>query len=293
MKYGSYDVHSLDTGLFRLDGGAMFGVVPRNLWERTNPPDEKNRILMALRTLLVRGNGRTILIDTGVGEKYGEKFRSIYSIDLENRTLEQRLGEYGVRPEDVTDVILTHLHFDHVGGAVRREGNALAPAFPNARHYLQKRHWEWAMRPSDRDKASFIPENYMPLYERGMVDVVDGTTELFPGIRLETVDGHTFAQQLVRIVDDRRSIVFCCDLIPMSAHVPAPYIMGYDLQPLVTLEEKTRFLAKAVDDRDILVFEHDPFVQGGIVLSDEKGFRLTESGTLNDMIVAQERLLRG
>lgn len=290
MKFGQFEVFPIETGLFRLDGGAMFGVVPRNLWEKTNPPDAKNRILMALRTLLIRSGSRTILVDTGVGYKNSEKFHSIYGIDLTGFSLEDGLARHGVSPGDVTDVILTHLHFDHVGGAVRKSGNDLLPSFPNAACYVQKTHWEWAMNPSDRDKASFLPENYMPLLEHGKLQVVDGNTELFAGVSVEMMNGHTFGQQLVRIRDDNRSMVFCGDLIPMAGHLPAPYIMGYDLQPLVTLEEKVRFLDKAVVDKDILVFEHDPLAQAGIPVKGDHGFRLTQAGTLDEMIVLQHSL---
>jgi glyoxylase-like metal-dependent hydrolase (beta-lactamase superfamily II) len=293
MNFGPFEAISIETGLFRLDGGAMFGVVPKNLWERTNPPDEKNRILMALRTLLIRVGSRTILVDTGVGLKTGEKFRSIFGIDFSDYELEQSLAAHGVAPRDVTDVILTHLHFDHAGGAVRKDGDDLLPLCPNARHFIQKKHWEWALSPSDRDKASFLPENYIPLKEHGLLDILDGNTELYPGIALEIVNGHTFGQQLVRISHDGRSIVFCGDLIPMAAHVPAPYIMGYDLQPLVTLEEKHRFLTQAAQRRDILVFEHDPVAQAGIAAVDERGYRLEHQGTLAEIIAVQQALLEG
>jgi glyoxylase-like metal-dependent hydrolase (beta-lactamase superfamily II) len=292
MQFGPFDIACIETGLFRLDGGAMFGVVPRNLWERTNPPDESNRINMAMRSLLVRGGSRTILVDTGVGDKLGEKLRSIYHIDQGEFNLLDGLAAQGVHPDQITDVILTHLHFDHAGGSVKRaEDGALLPVFPNARHYVQKSHWEWAMHPSDRDKASFLPENYMPLREHGLLDILDGNMELFPGISLELMNGHTFGQQLLRVSDDRRAIVFCGDLIPMSAHVPAPYIMGYDLQPLVTLSEKTAFLQRAAAQSDILLFEHDPPVQSGIVLKDERGYRLAHAGSLVDLVAMQQSML--
>ena len=290
MNFGEFDIFSIETGVFRLDGGAMFGVVPRNLWERTNPPDEKNRIRMGMRTLLIRTGSRNILVDTGVGNKFTEKFRSIYGIDDSGSSLQDGLARHDLKPGDITDVILTHLHFDHVGGAVVRNGDDLLPTFPNAQCFVQRPHWDWAMKPSDRDKASFLPENYMPLYEHGTLQILDGTTELYPGLSVEIINGHTFGQQLVRLSRNDRAIVFCGDLIPMSAHVPAPYIMGYDLQPLVTLQEKVAFLDRATRNADILVFEHDADVQAGIVTMDERGFRLAEQGSLDAMIAFQQSI---
>ena len=284
MKFGPYAIDPVMTGDLRLDGGAMFGVVPRILWSRTNPPDELNRIAMTMRSLLIRGGGRTILVDTGAGRKDSEKFAKIFALDDAPYSLETSLAALGVAPEEVTDVILTHLHFDHVGGAVRRDDGALRLAFPNAMHFVQRRQWEWALHPSDRDKASYLPDNFLPLRDAEKLALLDGDTELFPGISLRVVDGHTFGQQLVRISNDTRSLLYCGDLIPMSAHVPGPYIMGYDLQPIVTLEEKTAMLEGAVRNRDILMFEHDPGVEAALVTRDERGYRISETGSIVDLL---------
>jgi glyoxylase-like metal-dependent hydrolase (beta-lactamase superfamily II) len=284
MKLGDIEIHPLETGIFRLDGGAMFGVVPKQLWSRTNPPDEQNRILMALRVLLVRSGGKIILVDTGAGGKNPEKFRAIYAISFDTFSLDAGLASMGIRNEDVTDVILTHLHFDHAGGATAKTDRGLEPVFPNAVHHLQRAHWDWAMKPSERDRASFLPENYMPLQERGLMNLIDGAATIADGVTVLPVNGHTPGQQLVRIAGGGRSILFCGDLVPMSAHVPAPYIMGYDLQPLVTLQEKHDILGAAAASGEILVFEHDPFVEAALVIRDAKGFRILRSGTLEELL---------
>jgi glyoxylase-like metal-dependent hydrolase (beta-lactamase superfamily II) len=286
MKHGPFTIDPVMTGDFRLDGGAMFGVVPRTLWSRGNPPDEHNRIAMTMRALLVRTAERTILVDTGVGNKNPDKFAQIFALDFGQYTLESSLAAHGVAPEDVTDVILTHLHFDHVGGAVRRDDGRLALAFPNAVHYVQRRQWEWALAPSDRDKASYLPDNYLPLRDAEKLALLDGDTELFPGIALHVVDGHTFGQQLVRVTHEGRSVLYCADLVPMSAHIPAPYIMGYDLQPVVTLNEKKRLLDDAAANGDVLVFEHDPGVEAAVVTKDERGYRATATGGIHELLAA-------
>ncbi len=284
MTFGSYTIDTLETGRFRLDGGAMFGVVPKTLWSRGNPADDRNRIEMTMRTLVLRARDRIVLVDTGVGRKLPDKQVEIYDIDFRTHELAHALTECGIAPEAVTDVILTHAHFDHIGGCTVREGDALELQFPNATHYLQHEHWQWALAPSERDRASFLPENYLPIEEAGRLALVDGDVELFDGLHLECVQGHTFAQQLVRLVDGDRSLVFCADLIPMRAHVPAPWIMGYDLQPLVTLREKIAALRRAAERRDILVFEHDPFTEAATVIETERGFAVHNAGTLDALL---------
>lgn len=283
MEFGSWKVDLLETGRFKLDGGAMFGVIPKPLWNKTNPADERNRIDMTMRALCLRRGDRVILVDTGVGRKESGKFQNIFSIDFSVVSLETGLSALGVSAEEVTDVILTHLHFDHVGGCVRNEGGDLGPMFPNATHYVQRRQWEWAMAPSDRDRASFIDDNYLPLREAGLLQLLDGEEEIFEDMELHIVDGHTFGQQLVRVRNGDASLLYAADLIPMSAHVPGPWIMGYDLQPLVTLKEKYEILTRAVGDRDILLFEHDPFVEAATVERSEKGFRLAHHGKLDEV----------
>ncbi len=284
MNFGRYDIQSIEAGRLRLDGGAMFGVVPKPLWEKHNHVDEHNRIAMTMRVLVLRDGERTILIDSGAGEKENDKFRSIYAIDYSEYSLLKGLAKLGVAPEQVTDVILTHLHFDHAGGCVQRVEDRLEPVFPNARHYVQQRHWSWAMQPSDKDKASFLPDNYMPLRDADLLTFVDGETELFDGVHVQVVDGHTFGQQLVRIDGGGASLLYAADLVPMSSHVPGPWIMGYDLQPLVTLREKNQMLERAARDGDILVFEHDPPIEAATIQKTEKGFSIRDKGTLNGVL---------
>ncbi len=284
MTFGSYSIHTLETGRFRLDGGAMFGVVPKTLWSRSNPADDLNRIDMTMRSLLVRGGDRIVLVDTGVGRKLHDKQMAMYDIAFHEHELVHALARLDITPEQVTDVILTHAHFDHIGGCTVREGDELRLQFPNAVHYLQREHWEWALKPSERDRASFLPENYLPIGEAGRLQLVNGNETLFPDLHLECVHGHTFAQQLVRIVDGDRSLLYCGDLIPMRAHVPAPWIMGYDLQPLVTLREKIDAMRRAAAHRDILVFEHDAFTEAATITETERGFAVLHAGTLADLL---------
>ncbi|MCZ7555305.1 MAG: MBL fold metallo-hydrolase [Bacteroidia bacterium] len=284
MTFGRYEIFLIESGRFRLDGGAMFGVVPKPMWEKVNEVDAQNRVAMTMRSLVLRDEKRVILVDTGVGDKDGEKFQSIYAIDHSQFRLADQLAALGIATEDVTDVVLTHLHFDHVGGCVRRMGERLEPVFTHARHYVQQRHWDWAMRPSDKDKASFIPDNYLPLHDAGLLSFLDGETELFEGLHLEIVNGHTFAQQMVRIAGDGRSLLYAADLIPMSAHIPAPWIMSYDLQPLVTLEEKLRVLDRSAREGDIVLFEHDTGTEAASIVRTEKGYTAGVRGRLADVL---------
>ena len=258
MKIGIYELHAIETGRFGLDGGAMFGVVPRTLWERTNPPDERNRIAMAARALLLIGNGRRILIDTGNGTKFNDKLSSVYKIDTSESDLISSLGSHGCMRADITDVILTHLHFDHAGGGTTREKGEVVPTFPNARYYVQHEQWQAAMHPTERDRASFIPDDYMPIYERGMLTFTEGEGEILPGISVRLVHGHTSALQCPTISAGSTTLCYCADLVPLASHVQLPWIMAYDLRPLVTLEEKRELLARAVEEQWTLFFEHDP-----------------------------------
>ncbi len=259
MKIGKYEIHAIETGRFKLDGGAMFGIVPKTIWDKLNPPDDRNRIELALRTLLIIGDGRKILVDTGIGKKWEEKYIDIYGIDHTKYTLEDSLEKFGLKTSDITDVILTHLHFDHAGGATKLKDGILKPTFENATYYIQKRNLDLAMNPNEKDRASYLPENFMPLIEFNQLEVVDGEFEIFDGIELIISDGHTFGQQLVKVSDGEKTIVYCSDLIPTSSHIPIPYVMAYDLQPLVTMEEKKKLLKKAVEENWILFFEHDPY----------------------------------
>jgi glyoxylase-like metal-dependent hydrolase (beta-lactamase superfamily II) len=276
MKIGNYTLHSIETGRFALDGGAMFGVVPWVFWSKTNPPDERQRITLAARCLLLQSEERTILIDTGNGSKWNDKLKDIYRLDNSNFTLEGSLAKAGVKPEDVTDVILTHLHFDHCGGSTKIVDGRLVPTFPNATYHVQKAHWELSQAPSDRDRASFMKDDFTILHELGMLKLREGEKELFPGISFVICNGHTMAQQLPKISDGSTTLLFCCDLVPTTSHIPFPYIMGYDLRPLVTLEEKKKILPLAEKEGWVLFFEHDPETIAVTLNSTEKGLVIKE-----------------
>jgi glyoxylase-like metal-dependent hydrolase (beta-lactamase superfamily II) len=274
MNIGPYELRVIETGRFALDGGAMFGVVPKPLWEKSNPPDERNRILMASRALLLIGDGRRILIDVGNGTKFSEKLSGIYRIDNSRSDLLSSLRKNGLAPEAITDVILTHLHFDHAGGSTFRMNGEIRPTFPRARYYVQREHWEAAAIPTERDRASFYPDDYLPLREHGLLHFTEGEGEILPGIRVRVLHGHTKALQCPIISDGSTTLFYCADLIPLTAHVQLPWIMAYDLRPLVTLEEKRRLLAEALEDRWILYFEHDPATAAARLLRDTKGIVL-------------------
>lgn len=285
MKIGNYSINLIETCRFALDGGAMFGVVPKNLWERAYPHvDEKNRIAMSARALLIRGEGRTIVVDAGCGSKMGEKLEKIYALDNSRYSLEGELAAVGVAPPDVTDFIYTHLHFDHAGGSTRLdESGAAVPVFPNARHYVQRDHLAWARQPTDKDRASFMPENWEPVAEREMLEQLDGAGEIFPGIELRLCHGHTSAMQIVVIHGSDGTpggLVYCADLVPTSAHLPAPYIMGYDNFPLTSLEEKKSFLPEAYEREWLLCFEHDAFTEAVRIEATGKGFGVGERVSL-------------
>jgi glyoxylase-like metal-dependent hydrolase (beta-lactamase superfamily II) len=271
MNVGGYEIHSIETGRFALDGGAMFGVVPWVFWSKTNPPDSRNRITLAARCLLLIGNGKVILVDNGNGTKWTEKLKDIYRLDNTRYDLERSLAERGVSPDDVTDVILTHLHFDHCGGSTKVIDGKAAPTFRNAVHYVQREHWNLSQHPTEKDRGSFIKEDFMLLQESGMLTFVDGEKELFPGVRMIVCNGHTSAQQLPIVSDGSAKILFCCDLVPTASHIPFPYIMGYDVRPLVTLQEKKNILPRAEKEGWILFLEHDPDTEAVTLKQGEKG----------------------
>lgn len=277
MQIGNYKLHAVQTGLFRLDGGAMFGVVPKPLWSKTNPADERNRIDMCMRAMLLVSGDKKILIDNGVGYKLAQKLNDIYGIDHSTYTLENELKKLGYTSDDITDVILTHLHFDHAGGSTKLDENSkLSLTFPNATHYLQKKHWEWGQNPSERDQASFFKENYDLLMEKKQLKLFDGDTKFDDQISLHVVNGHTPAMQLVTISDGDETVLFTADLLPSTSHVPLPYIMGYDIYPMTTLEEKKKFLPKIVDGNWMLFFEHDAFTETCRVIKTDKGYTVTD-----------------
>lgn len=277
MKIGKYELHSIQSGTLMLDGGAMYGVVPKPLWERNSPADEKNRIKLTTRHLLLISNDKKILIDTGSGKNWNEKFEKIYSVENSVHDMFPALEKFGIKREDITDVILTHLHFDHIGGAVLFENDKIIPAFPNAKYHVQKRQFEWGLNPSDRDKASYFKDRFVTLAEEGILNLIDGETNFDDDIELLIVEGHTFSQQLVKVSDSSNTLLYCADLIPLSSHINLPFIMGYDLQPLVTLEEKKKILPKAVEENWTLFFEHDPDIAAATIKTTEKGFAIKES----------------
>ena len=272
-------LYSIDTELFKLDGGAMFGVVPKVIWNRLNPSDADNLCTWAMRCLLIEDGNRLILVDNGVGDKQDAKFFGHYHLHGPD-TLAGSLRKHGFHHQDITDVILTHLHFDHCGGSVVRDGEKLLPAFPNARFWSNARHWDWAGRPNDREKASFLQENIRPIEESGqlsMLPVPDAGTAIFSsGIRVRYVHGHTEAMMLPQIEYKGRTLVFMADLIPSIWHLPMAWVMAYDMFPMTTLSEKKSFLEEAVDNDWILFFEHDPLHECCTLQRTEKGIRMKE-----------------
>ena len=273
MKVGSWEVSVLEGERFRLDGGAMFGVVPKPLWSRSHPPDARNRIQMVTRCLLARGEGRVVVVDTGMGDDWTEKERDIYAIENGRRSIIAALAERRVAPDEVTDVVFTHLHFDHAGGAVTRG----EPTFRRARHHIQREHLEWALHPTERDRRSFREETFVPLRDAGLLALASGPGEILPGIAVEPTRGHTIGHQVVRIGEGEGSVGFCGDLIPTAAHLPSPWVMSYDLQPVVTMQEKNDLLARAADGQWILVMEHDPDCAAVTVGRDEDRFVRSET----------------
>jgi glyoxylase-like metal-dependent hydrolase (beta-lactamase superfamily II) len=276
MTIGPYEVNALETGRFALDGGAMFGIVPKPIWSKFHPADERNRVELAMRVLLIRDGKRNILVDLGIGTKFSPKLVDIYRVDQKRFSLESSLRRCGLKADDITDVILTHLHFDHAGGATEKLGAEVRPTFPNAKYYVQKAHWQLALKPTVKDRGSFMSDDYVPLHDAGKLELVDGEFEIFPGIGLVVVNGHTDAQQLVRIWRDGISLLYCCDLVPTAGHLPYPYVMAYDLRPLLTVEEKKKLLGQAHEERTVLIFEHDPFIEAATIKASEKGFAVDE-----------------
>jgi len=276
MKVGTYKLSLIDAGRFRLDGGAMYGVVPKVMWSGKNTVDEKNRIAMSTNLLLIQDKQRRILVDAGIGDKYDEKFKNIFAVDHSQYNLDSALQKIKLTVDDITDVILTHLHFDHAGGATKKDRNDdVIPTFPNAKYYVQKEQLEWAKNPSPKDRASYFNENYLPLEENGQLVVLERAIEIFPGIELIKVNGHTPSQQLV-LIKGRPSMLFAADLIPMASHIPIPWVMAYDLYPMQTLEEKKIVLQRAVKEKWLIFFEHDPQIQCGELRKTEKDFALKE-----------------
>lgn len=281
------NLHVINTGLFKLDGGAMFGVVPKSLWQRTNPADDKNMCTWAMRCLLIEDGNRLTLIDNGIGNKQDARFFSHYHLHG-NDSLDGSLKTAGFDRSEVTDMFLTHLHFDHCGGGVdyvSDNKNKLELHFPNARYWSNKDHWTWATRPNAREKASFLKENILPIQESGQLEFVDlRSPSSFSQFDIHTVNGHTDKQMLPKIKYKEHTIVFMADLLPSVGHIPLPYVMGYDTRPLITLKEKGEFLEEAADNNYILFLEHDPMNECCTVKRTERGVRLDRTFPLQEIL---------
>ncbi len=280
-------IYPVNTGYFKLDGGAMFGVVPKVLWQRTNPADENNQIEMALRCLLVEDGDRLILIDTGIGDKQSEKFFGHFHLYGDD-SLDKSLRRYGFHRDDITDVLMTHLHFDHCGGAiVRNKKGFYEPAFPRAKYWSNEAHWKWATEPNAREKASFLPENILPIQESGQLNFIPHTrnpnTDNPLNMEILFVDGHTEKQMIPIIRYQGKTLVFMADFLPTAGHIPLPYIMGYDTRPLITLKEKEKFLSEAAGKGYYLFLEHDAYHEICTVKHTEKGVRLDKTFNFDEI----------
>lgn len=277
-------IYPIETGNFKLDGGAMFGVVPKTLWERTNPADDKNMIDMAMRCMLIEDGNRLTLIDTGIGNKQSDKFFGYYYL-YGNDTLDKSLAKYGFHRDDITDVFLTHLHFDHCGGAIQfnKDKTGYEPAFKNAKFWSNQRHWDWAINPNAREKASFLKENILPIQESGQLNFLHLNAKDYVGFDVQFFDGHTEKQMLPKLQYQDKTVVFMADLLPTAGHIPLPYVMGYDTRPLLTLKEKEVFLKEAADKEFYLFLEHDAHNEVITVKHTEKGVRLKESYKFTDI----------
>lgn len=284
-------IYSINTGYFKLDGGAMFGVVPKSIWNKINPADENNLCSWALRCLLIEDGNRLILVDNGNGDKQDARFFSHYHLHGDD-TLDKSLAKYGFTRDDITDAFLTHLHFDHCGGSIVREGEKLVPAFKQAAYWSNKKHWDWAVHPNEREKASFLKENILPIEESGQLHFIEvaggkegrlGETTFTENISVRFVNGHTEAMMLPQIRYKGRTIVYMADLLPSAGHIPLPYVMAYDMFPLTTLNEKKSFLKEALEGDYILFFEHDPVYECCTLQQTERGIRAKEFFKLEDI----------
>ena len=281
-------IHPLNTGNFKLDGGAMFGVVPKSIWQKTNPADANNMCDWSMRSRLIEDGNKLILIDAGIGDKQSEKFFSHYYM-FGNDSLNGNLKALGFSPNDITDVFLTHLHFDHCGGAIQwnKERTGFEPAFKNATYWSTENHWKWATEPNPREKASFLSENILPIQESGQLKFIDRTGDftknVFENFDVLFVDGHTESMMIPHITYQNKTVVFMADLLPSVGHIPLPFVMGYDTRPLITMSEKEKFLNNAVKNEFVLFLEHDSVNECCSLQMTEKGVRLAETFRFNEL----------
>ncbi len=281
-------IHPVNAGNFKLDGGAMFGVVPKSIWSRTNPPDSNNMCAWSMRCMLIEDGDRLTLIDTGIGDKQSEKFFSYYYLHGDD-SLKKSVNAAGFSFDDITDVVLSHLHFDHCGGAIKRKGSTdqFEPVFKNAQYWSNDRHWDWAVNPNPREKASFLKENILPIQESGQLNFIkrtgDYTQSALPGMDMLFVDGHTDSMMIPHIQYKGKTLVFMADLLPSTGHIPLPYVMGYDTRPLITLEEKSKFLSKACEEEFVLFLEHDAVNECCLLQMTEKGVRLKSTHSFKEI----------
>jgi glyoxylase-like metal-dependent hydrolase (beta-lactamase superfamily II) len=277
-------IYPIETGLFKLDGGAMFGVVPKSIWQKLVPPDQNNLCTWAMRCMLIEDGNRLILIDNGIGDKQDAKFFSHYYLSGDD-SLHTSLEKYGFHADDITDMFLSHLHFDHCGGSIKYNDSksGLETVFKNATYWSNKDHWKWATEPNSREKASFLKENILPIQESGQLKFVENEGELFQNFEVMYANGHTDAMMIPIIAYKGKKIAFMADLLPSSAHIPLPYVMGYDTRPLITMDEKAKFLNRAAEEEIILFFEHDAVNECATVMQTEKGVRVKETFSFKEI----------
>lgn len=289
LNIAGYQICPIPTGQFGLDGGAMFGTVPKVLWQKSNPADEQNRIKMEARALLLKSKDKNILIDTGngsdfvakYGEKLGSKFAEIYAVESSGPSLITSLKKYNINPDDITDVILTHLHFDHAGGSTSLIDGKIQATFPKAKYHLQRKNFETATKPNLREKASYFSVNFQPLIESNQLNLIDGDIQnYFPGISFYVSNGHTIGHQVVMIEDQTQALYYCGDVVPTSSHVRSAWVMGYDLNPLILIEEKQKLLEKSLSKKTYLFFEHDPYCDLATIEKNNNDFSVKERFTL-------------
>ena len=282
MKIGKYDLYSVETSEFGLDGGAMFGIIPKPVWERKVSADELNRVNMVTRSLLLVSDEKKILIDTGNGTKWEEKYKQIYDINTDQYNIEKSLGKYGFSSEQITDVICTHMHFDHIGGNTKIKSGKVVPTFPNAKYWISEENWKLANHPSQKDAGSFIEHDWKVLAENQMIEIIDGREPFIEGIETFVTHGHTPGLLHPIVSDGSNKLFYGADIFPMAAHIPIPWVMAYDVQPVVTMEEKQKLLQKMGFEDWILFFEHDPHIQACTVHKGEKHYKLNKRIQISD-----------